>query len=73
MSRETVLNNDRRLNSICLLSDFFHHFLEGILPGIHLDHSHSSNDLVHHLDSPISDTSCLESEDKENRSERDWF
>ena len=48
-----------------LLPNLIHHILEGILPGVHLDHSYAVDHLVHHLDSTISDLSCLEPEKAE--------
>ena len=53
------------VNNMYLLSDFVNNITEGVLPGIHLDHSDTSDHLVHHLDATISDMSCLESERKE--------
>ena len=48
-----------------LLSDFVNNITEGVLPGIHLDHSDTHNYFVHYFDASISNTSCLESEKRE--------
>ena len=51
----------------CVPSDLVDNITECILPGVHLDHSDTSDHLVHHLDTSISDTSCLQSDDKFER------
>ena len=47
-----------------LLSDFIHDITEGVLPGIHLDHSDTHNHLIHHFDTFIRNTCCFESENE---------
>ena len=52
------------VDNVYLLSDCIHDITEGVLPGIHLDHSDTHNHLIHHFDTFIRNTCCFESENE---------